>query len=332
MQKHSMKQYFTPEDRELRYLPGGPQLISGTDPTNPVMGWVGVRNHGGVRRLSGTLNLLNMASKVNVSYKMPGTIGFFVQTDKPGVYVSGITDTLCLVCSEENRGIRKTKYVIPGRRNFLTGIATSCGLLFSVVGENLVGEIYLLGPDGHLQLVKTGVYCSGLAELFKDGERLHIVYSDRTRKQLVELSIHTDVGSFREVRCIRSFADEDTYPSGIRLAPTNDDLDRSIMVAFYSPEEAGYGLLRDIRLRDGETRADWDLVGSTWVTDLAVIPGEPLGGPKNSVKVMATTANADMGPDFRRTGFGRGSFYIGETDFDADHLPAPVLLPLSMFE
>jgi len=63
--------FFRPSSAELRYLPECPLHLRGSN----LLAWVAIQH--GADTLSGSLNVLDLASLQNQSYPLPGRPGFF---------------------------------------------------------------------------------------------------------------------------------------------------------------------------------------------------------------------------------------------------------------
>jgi len=330
-----MKELYSTDNPTLRFLPEGVQLLSGGDFDDPKVGWVNIRE--GSDKTIGSLNILSLKTRQNESYQMPGMPGFFVQTETPRVWVTGLTDSLYVVDLRQSQPlILKTRFSVASRPNHMIndGVMTSVGLLFGTKGlpwPEPTGELYLL-PSGNpekLLTIKTGIACSnGIAELGVDGDWLYVAYIDSPKKTVVELAINFKTGECDEIREIANFQNGSALPDGMRLAPGGE----AICVAFFNPENAESGVIREIRILDGVVTREWQLEGAARVTCLTFVPGAPLGGGDASVLLVATTADEDTPMEQWAKQTGRGSMFIGETEYRLDELARPNLAQLSAFD
>ena len=74
--------FFRPDREELRYLPECPRRIGNA------LYWVSIQY--AADRPAGGLNRLDLATRENVHYALPGRPGFFAETDDPGLLVIGL--------------------------------------------------------------------------------------------------------------------------------------------------------------------------------------------------------------------------------------------------
>jgi len=321
-----MKKLYTPDNPSLGFLPEGIQFLTGDSANDPKVGWVNIRNAANLSY--GSLNILSLVSKLNTSFEMPGMPGFFVQTELPGVWIVGITDSLYLVdLTGELPRLKRSRFCISPDLNHMVndGVETSVGLIFGTKGipwPAPTGELYFLPRNNPKKLltVKRGVACSnGIAELGVDGDWLHIAYVDSPLKTLVELAINTNTGTSKEVRQIASFKEASALPDGMRLSPVSSK-ERSVVVAFFDPENPSYGILREISLDDDKLKSEWRVPSAARVTCPAFVPGEILGGPVGSVMLVATTADEDTPKEQWPNQSNRGCIFIGNTNFSSLNL------------
>lgn len=322
-----LEKLFTPESEALRYLPEGVQLINpqpGQLPEELIVGWVGIQ-HGETSKV-GSINFLNLHTRTNTSFEMPGRPGFFVQTDTPGVFLTGLTDKLSFVDfrKEEPEFIQTDLKVSQNEHIINDGIVTSRGLLFGTKATKWLereGELYLL-PNGGSKLltVKSNVQCSnGIVELEAEEDLLRIAYIDSPTKKLVELLIDCKSGASKVVRTIADFNDQDAFPDGMRAAP-GEGIVEKVVIAFFNPLNPEYGVLKEIDLVTGKTTTEWKVLGAARVTCLAFVPGESIGGNANSVKIVVTTADEGTPTDFFEHQSNRGCIFIGDTNYNSQAL------------
>ena len=94
MQVFAASPFFTPATAGLRFLPEGPRVLQNYPTAGPVLGWVAIQESFEV--LPGSVNLLNLQTMENDSHPVPGPVGFFAETDRPGVLVLGLERSLVL--------------------------------------------------------------------------------------------------------------------------------------------------------------------------------------------------------------------------------------------
>ena len=83
MRNYTCRPFYEPENKELRFLPEGPRVLQNFGGPEPLLGWVAIQY--GVDKLRGSFNLLNLETRVNQTYELPGRPGFFAETSRSGV-------------------------------------------------------------------------------------------------------------------------------------------------------------------------------------------------------------------------------------------------------
>ncbi len=327
-----MKKLYEPPSAGLRYLGEGAQLMAESSPDNPIVGWVAIQH--GADAPHGSINFLNLRTGENVTHEMPGRPGFFVQTDTPGVVIAGLTDALYLVDFRGPKPVaHRTHHTISagGKHVINDGWTSSKGIIFGSKATKWLehdGELYFLPFNNpHLLRVANEIQCSnGIVELKSSEKTLTFAYIDSPKGQVVELTVDYAAGTSNVSRVIADFTSEDAVPDGQRAAPLPGPV-RRIVVAFFNPQKATHGIIREIDVVTGETTATWEVPGAARVTCLTFVPGRALGGSKDSVMLVATTADEGMPTEWHSDQPERGCIFIGETHYNASNLQPPQLVP-----
>src|SRR5690242_16848952 len=89
-QRITARPFFRPPTDELRYLPECPRQLRGTSR----LGWVAIQH--GKDWKEGSFNVLDLETRENRSYPLPGRPGFFVETEREGVLLIGLERRLVL--------------------------------------------------------------------------------------------------------------------------------------------------------------------------------------------------------------------------------------------
>ena len=80
MRNYTCRPFYKPESEELRFLPEGPRVLQNFGGAEPLLGWVAIQY--GVGKLSGSFNLLNLETRANQTFELPGRPGFFAETTR----------------------------------------------------------------------------------------------------------------------------------------------------------------------------------------------------------------------------------------------------------
>lgn len=300
MQVFEATPFFTPATAGLRFLPEGPRVLQNYPTADPVLGWVAIQESFEV--LTGSVNLLNLRTLENDSHPVPGRVGFFVETDRPGLLVLGLERSLVLYDLAERRLVG-TPFLVTGDERVVIndGVAVEGGVLFGTkhtTFKERIACMYLFETATRtLHTLHAEQICANGKFLFSGG----LVDIDSPNKTL-DFYAYDAVGKkLGERRIIADFRDTSLYPDGMRPGPDGE----SVIVAFYNPEQVAEGLAREFRIRDGEILSEWRLAGSPRVTcpEVLLLDGR--------VKVLFTTAVEGMDPVVPLA----GTMFVGDTAY-----------------
>jgi sugar lactone lactonase YvrE len=244
--------FFRPDSEDLRYLPECPRRIGNA------LYWVSIQY--AADRPDGGLNRLDLATRENVHYALPGRPGFFAATDDPGVIAIGLERRL--VHFDLARGeITETLASIPDDERVIIneGTAIPGGLIFGTKHLEFSLPIAALyhydNATRAVRELRSGQVCSN--GKFLDGDRLIDV--DSQPKTITEYRYD---GALHPERLIAPPGKLPAIPDGLR--PTRGG--ESIIVAYYNPAHVADGIAQELRLADGEVLTEWILPGSPRVT------------------------------------------------------------------
>ena len=287
MQVFEATPFFTPATAGLRFLPEGPRVLQNYPTADPVLGWVAIQESFEV--LPGSVNLLNLRTLENDSHPVPGRVGFFAETERPGVLVLGLERSLVLYDLAERKLVGTPFVVTEDERVVINdGYAVEGGVLFGTKHVSFRERIACMHSE---QICANGkfLFGGGLVDIDSPNKTLDFYAYDAVGKKLGER------------RIIADFRDTALFPDGLRPGPDGE----SVIVAFYNPEMVAEGLAREFRIRDGEILSEWRLAGSPRVTCPEVLA---LDG---RVKVLFTTAVEGMDPAAPLA----GTMFVGDTTY-----------------
>lgn len=301
MQVFEAAPFFTPATAGLRFLPEGPRVLQNYPTASPVLGWVAIQQSFEV--LPGSVNLLDLQTMENESHPVPGRVGFFAETSRPGVLVLGLERSLVLYDLVARQLIGTPFVVTEDERVVINdGVAVEGGVLFGTkhtTFQERIASMYLFETaTRQLHTLHAEQICANGKFLFSGG----LVDIDSPNKTLDFYAYDPVAKKLGERRIIADFRDTTLYPDGLRPSPDGE----SVIVAFYNPEAVPEGLAREFRIRDGEILSEWRLPGSPRVTCPEVLQ---LDG---RVKVLFTTAVEGMAPAVPLA----GTMYVGDTAYD----------------
>ncbi|MEZ5401667.1 MAG: SMP-30/gluconolactonase/LRE family protein [Bryobacteraceae bacterium] len=300
---------FVPPDEARRHLPEGPRLLRNQPSADPLLGWVAIQHAPDAK--TGSVEVLNLRTLENVSHPLPGRPGFFAETTEPGLVAVGLERDLVLYDLNTRRFRGRRVPVTADERVIINdGMAIPGGLLFGTkhleFREHVARVYYFDAATGGVIEMPEPQVCSNGKFLFEtdDRRRLADICSFRKRVDLYDVDFAS--GLMDPVRTIADFSATPLFPDGLRPTPDGTGL----VVAFYNPEAAEYGVARQIRIDDGAIEAEWRIPGSPRVTCPEIFEMD------GAVRVLFTTAVEGMAADIRASSPMAGALFIGETEFD----------------
>ncbi len=296
--------FFRPDTDALRFLPEGPYTVD-----DGVVSWVGIQ-HGADARV-GSVNLLNVATGQNQSFRLPGRPGFAFPTDRAGVFVCGVERSLGLFDTSHGQWTEFAANVDSGVENTIIndGVVHEDCLIFGckeLEFKMKKAGLYLWrGRDRQLIQLRNDQICSNGKAVVSGADGLQLIDIDSPSKQIVRYSLDLNAGSVGDPLVILDLTEEAVFPDGMIITPDG----RSLIVALYDPGDPEAGAARQYGLENGKLEAVWTCPGSPRVTcpQLVRVDG--------SVKLLLTTAVEHMPPDQQQRHPNAGCLFLGDTDF-----------------
>ena len=323
MREYTCRPFYEPESEELKFLPEGPRVLRNSGRAEPLLGWVAIQY--GVDKPYGSLNLLNLETRANQTFELPGRPGFFAETSHSGTVVVGIERRFVLLNLETGR-VEETGIDVTGdeRVAINDGIPIPGGLLFGTKHLEFTQEIaalyrYDCESRRITQLVGKQICSNG--KFFQNGlEGPTVIDIDSPPKTI---SRYLFDRGFKKVLRHSLVAPPESLPAepdGMRPGPDGS----SIVVAFYNGRRVDTGVAREIRLSDGAVLAEWRFPGSPRVTcpEFVELDGK--------VCLIFTTAEEGMDAATRAISPAAGTLFRGETPFESMPEPPP-LVPVESF-
>lgn len=278
--------------------------------------WVGIQH--GVESREGSVNLLNLDTRRNVSHILPGRPGFVAATDRPGVLLVGLEHELALL------DISSDVPVLSGPRIPVTddprtiindGLATPFGVVFGTKELNIRDPLahlyyYRYGAE-RVTVLRAGQVCSNGKVLLKRDSKHTLLDIDTPTRTVVRYDFDVEAGTVGEPRVFLDLTHRPDYPDGMCLTPDA----RSIVIAFYNPHDAPYGVARQYGLATGGVEIEWRTVGSPRVTCPCFVETEA------GIKLLLTTAVEGMTPEELTRHPEAGSLFIGDTGLEGRPSP-----------
>ena len=323
MRSYTCRPLFDPQTEALRFLPEGPRVLQNFGGGRPLLGWVAIQHGADVPR--GSLNVLDLKTRENQTFDLPGSPGFLAETTREGVVVVGIDRRLVLLDlttgEVSETGISATN---DERVLINDGIPIPGGLLFGtkhVEFNQTIAALYRYDCESRqmIELVDKQMCSNG--KFFRPGEDgPTIIDIDSNPKTITRYRFDRDFTKSIESSLVVPPDSMEAFPDGLRHTADGS----SIVVAFYDSRAIDKGLAQEFRLSDGEVLSEWIVPGSPRVTcpEFVELDGK--------VCVIFTTAVEGMDDEARALAPAAGRLFYAETPFDVMPEPPP-LVPVEAF-
>ena len=281
------------------------------------MGWVAIQH--GADVLTGSLNVLDLATGKNTSMPLPGRPGFFVETTEAGIVLVGIERRL-ITCDRRTGEVKETGITVSDDPRVVIndGLAVEGGVLFGTkhlgFSEPIAALYFFESATRQVHQVLGGQTCSNGKVLMRDSEGATLIDIDSQPKTITRYRVDARL---KRVLSQSLLADPESlpgFPDGMRPAPDG----KSVIVAFFNPGHVAEGLAQQLCLESGAVLGEWIIPGSPRVTCPELIHWN------GKVMIVFTTAVEGMPAGTRAIAPGAGCMYIAETAFSV----APVAPPL----
>ena len=136
------KPFFEPNTEALRFLPEGPRVLQNfSQGGDPLLGWVAIQHTADVLR--GSLNVLNLTTRTNQTFNLPGSPGFFAESTREGVVIVGL-DRRFVLLDLTNGEVSETGITVTEDTRLLIndGIPIPGGLLFGTKHSDNIAALY----------------------------------------------------------------------------------------------------------------------------------------------------------------------------------------------
>lgn len=306
-----------PDSEALRFLPEGPIPLQ-----DGQCSWVGIQ-HGADSRV-GSLNLLDLSTKSNRSYELPGRPGFALPCTTEGKFVIGCERSLGFF--DVNSG--SWDVFCEGVDADVTNTIINDGLVFE---DNLIfgakdlefatkkAGLYLYrGADKKLIRLRDDQICSnGKSVLRQSDGSLLLLDIDSPTRQLVSYPLDIDAGVVGEATVVIDFAGDPAVPDGAIHTPD----ETHVIVAMFRPEVAEFGETRMYDLRTGELKCTWQTPGSPQNTCPALVRVD------GKLQLLITTAVENLTSEDLEQCPNAGQLFLGDIDLEDQGQPLTSLFP-----
>ena len=284
-----------------------------------MLGWIAIQHSSTESR--GSIHLLDLDSRSDVRYDLPGRPGFFAETDRPGVVVIGLERRLALFDLIRAQ-LRETGVHLPEDESVIIndGIAIEGGLVFGTKHLGFSRPIARLyhfdAAKRELEVLRPDLICSNGKHLYQREGVEYMIDIDSPTRRIEEFRVDFKNHAMTLERVVADLTHLVEVPDGLRATPDG----KSVVVAFYHPGDVSDGVARQISIETGEIEVEWRFPGAPRVTCPEFVELE------GAVKLVCTTAVEGMPADLRLRAPRSGDLFVAETTF-AELPPAPPPFP-----
>ncbi len=288
-----------PEREADGFLPEGPRVV--TLGGREAVVWVNIQTT--LEATSGSLFARYWDTGEVRRFDLSDRPGFFLPTDRPDTLLVGAGKRLLLVNpildeieelatlrDDSPRTIINDAEIVPGGQAVVFGTKD---LRFA----DPIAHCYLFPlADRKLTTLADGMTCSN-GKVFGPGSTLFDI--DTPRKRIDRYTLDTVAGRLRTMGEPLDLSAETGFPDGMV-----DAGDGTVIVAFYNPEPATFGVAKRFRLADGAVLDEWRTPGSPRVTCPLLVRR------REEWSLVLTTATEGMPTEQRMDCPNAGSLFI----------------------
>jgi len=296
---------FRPATDALRFLPEGPYSLGAGR-----VSWVGIQH--GAHSTTGSINILELSGRTNLSFELPGRPGFAFPTDRPGVFVTGLERSVGLFDIGTGQWAPFIENVDSDVSNTIINDAVIFGndLIFGckeLEFRTKKAGLYLWRRSDRATIrLRSDQICSnGKAVICKSDGTLTLFDIDSPSKLITCCELDLLSGKVGALKIVVDLTAEEIFPDGMILTPDH----KSLIVAMYDPGDPKYGVARQYRIADGQLEVIWTCPGSPQVTCPQLVEHE------GRVCLLLTTAVEHMSAERLLQHPNAGCLFIGDTSF-----------------
>ena len=305
MQIYQTSVLLDPECRQLRFLPEGPIAYG-----NQGFSWVAIQH--AEEATHGSLNIFDWRSKSNSNYDLPGRPGFAFPTEIDEIFVAGLERRVMMVniATGENTVISDEIDQNVANTIINDGIPFSEGIIFGAKDLEFqtkkAGLYFWRASDRNLMLLRDDQICSNGKIITGAGNARTLLDIDTPTQQVVRYELDCDAGILSDPEVVLDLSALDIFPDGMVATPDG----QSVIIAFYNPNPAEYGVARQFSLATGNVEAEWRCPQAPRVTCPLLLNTE------DGVKLILTTATEVMESAMFEAHPNSGCLFVSDTLFD----------------
>ncbi len=296
-----------PEQDQLQFLPEGPcQLSPG------VVSWVAIQ-HGGDSPI-GSINVLSLGDRNNRSVALTGRPGFAFPSDQSDEFIVGLerhVERVNLSTGESEVLSDEIDADVEGTI-INDGVAFDEGLVFGCkdlkFAEKKAGLYLWRSADGETIRLRNDQTCSNGKVIRRADNGWTLLDIDTPTQKVVRYSLDVEAGVLSEPETVLDLTSYSMFPDGMIGTPDG----KSVIIAFYNPNDAPFGVARQYNLANGEIETEWRCPRSPQVTCPQLVEHE------GRLRLILTTAVEHMSDERQAVHDNAGCLFIAETGFATD--------------
>jgi sugar lactone lactonase YvrE len=297
---------FRADSPELRFLPEGPYPCG-----DDAVSWVAIQHS--QTSATGSLNVLNLKSRQNTRYFLPGRPGFAFASTRPGMFVVGLERCVQLFDSSANCFTPLSREIDADVSGTIVndGVAFDGGLVFGCKDVNFKEKkagLYLFrASDGELIRLRNDQICSNGKIIAGRGDQVTLYDIDTPTKTVVRYTLDVPAARLSKPEIVIDLRSRSDFPDGMVATPDGG----SAIISFYNPNDVPHGETVQFSLSTGEAEAVWKTPKASQATCPQLVRHE------GKVKLVVTTAIENMSADRQAKHLNSGCLFIADTPFDS---------------
>lgn len=305
-----------PGDAALKFLPEGPYPCAERE-----LSWVAIQH--GSTAVEGSLNILDLETRRNRSYTLPGRPGFAFPTTDAAIFLVGCEKQVGFYRPEAGEWTGASVSVEPevGGTILNDGVIHGDAVVFGTKDLGFStprAGLYFWRPrTGILTRLADRQTCSNGKVILGAGGGATLLDIDTPTRTVVSYPLDLEAGSVGRPRVALDLRDEPAYPDGMIATPDAS----SVVIAFYDPGDPPHGQARQYGLESGAVEAVWRTPGSPRVTCPQWLRDEG-----RSLLVL-TTAVEHMSAEQRARHPRAGALFVADASWLDVSPPEPFPLP-----
>lgn len=300
---------FQPDPTTLGFLPEGPIAFG-----DGRFSWVGIQH--GPDATQGSLNRFDIGTRQNQNTPLEGRPGFAFPLDGFERFLIGLERSILEVTLDPKGEITQSNVLCDTVDQDVTGtiindgVMVAGGVIFGCkdlkFAEKKAGLYYWQHATLTLHQLRNDQTCSnGKVVLEESDSHVSFLDIDTPTQRVMRYELSLATGQIEDESIVLDLANETGFPDGMVGTPDG----RGVIIAFFNPEPAEYGIAKWIDIETGQTQQEWHTEGSPQVTCPLLVK------QADQIQLVLTTAAENMTDEQRAACPNAGSLFMADTPF-----------------